>query len=220
MGRFRIGIITAAAVLCGAALVGCGSNNNKSNNSAAAANATASAQIKTLSGVSTTVDLDPGTLKVLADNKVMVAPVAPAKLVQDPGTPVAGGSGVHAVFPITGGNVSIYPETALPFIRGSVTHSGGLTFSAGSASLTATDFIIDPGASTLTATVGGQQVRLFDLDGHNVKVSKDAQGMVHLDGTVVELSQPAADALNKTFNVTLFKQGIVIGIAHIVAAGS
>lgn len=220
MVSFRIGMITAAAVLCGAALVGCGSNNNKSNSGAAGANATASAQIKTLTGVTTTVDIDPGTLKVLTENKVMVAPVAPAKLAQDPGTPAAGTSGVHAVFPITGGNVAIYPQTALPFIRGSVMHSGGLTFSAGTASLTATNFIIDPGASTLTATVGGAQVVLFNLDGHNVQVSKDAQGMVHLDGTIVELSQPAADALNKTFNVSLFKQGIVIGVAHIVAAGS
>lgn len=216
MRRTAFATFAAVAVLSGAALVGCSSKNNAPSN----ASPTASAAINTLTGVSTTVDIDPNTLQVLTQNKVMVAPVAPATVTQDPGTPAAGSSGVHATFPITGGHVSIYPQNDLPFIRGIVNHSGGLTFSAGGKSLTATNFVVDPGASTLTATVGGQQVRLLDLNGQNVKVSKDAQGMVRLDGTIAVLSQPAADALNSTFGVTLFKQGIPLGVVHIIATGS
>jgi hypothetical protein len=202
---------TAAIAMLGSTLVfaACSSNNNSSN----AATAKPTAAINKLSGMSTSVDLDPGTAKVLADNKVTVAPVGPATAAQSDTTTTVS-------FPITGGNVSIYPQTALPFIRGVVDHSGGLTFSAGDKSLTATDFVVDPGASTLTATVGGNKVQLLDLNGQNVKVSKDAQGMVHLDGTIAELSAPAADALNKTFGVSLFKQGIPLGVVHIVATGT
>lgn len=188
-------------------LAACSSKNNSN------ASAKPTAQINALSGVSTAVDLNPDTAKVLADNHVMVAPVGPATAAQSGGT-------TTVTFPITGGHVAIYPQNDLPFIRGSVMHSGGLTFLAGDKSLTATNFIVDPGASTLTATVGGQQVQLLDLDGHNVKVTKDAQGMVHLDGTVAELSTAAANALNQTFGVSIFKQGIPLGVVHITATGT
>jgi hypothetical protein len=198
-----------AAVLIGslALLAACSNKNN------ASSSAKPIATINTLSGVSTVVDLNPDTAKVLADNHVTVAPVGPATAAPSGGT-------TAVTFPITGGHVAIYPQNDLPFIRGSVTHSGGLTFSAGDKSLTATNFIVDPGASTLTATVGGQQVQLLDLDGHDVKVTKDAQGMVHLDGTVAQLSSAAANALNQTFGVNIFKQGIPIGVVHITATGT
>ncbi|HLZ68671.1 MAG TPA: hypothetical protein VKV26_02060 [Dehalococcoidia bacterium] len=204
----RIRMLSVAILIGVAVLVAaCSSKNNA--NTAAKPTAT----ISTLSGVSTVVDLNPDTAKVLADNHVMVAPVGPATAAPSGGTTAVS-------FPITGGHVSIYPQNDLPFIRGSVSHSGGLTFSAGDKTLTATNFVVDPGASTLTATVGGQQVQLLDLDGHDVKVTKDAQGMVHLDGTVAELSSAAASALNQTFGVSIFKQGIPIGVVHITATGT
>ncbi len=171
-----------------------------------------SASIKSLTGVGTTVTLDPGTAMVLQQNNVMVAPVAPA-------TADASGGMVKVTFPITSGNVDIYPQTVLPFIRGTVKHTGGLTFSAGGKSLSVTNFIVDPGASTLTATAGGSQVMLLELDGSKVMVGKDSAGHVTLDGTVAKLSQAAADALNQTFGVSLFKRGIPLGTVHIVAAG-
>ncbi|HZQ35130.1 MAG TPA: hypothetical protein VFD32_04295 [Dehalococcoidia bacterium] len=197
------------AVLIGslALLASCSNKNNSSST------ARPTATINTLSGVSTVVDLNPDTAKVLADNHVTVAPVGPATAAPSGGT-------TAVTFPITGGHVAIYPQNDLPFIRGSVTHSGGLTFSAGEKSLTATNLIVDPGASTLTATVGGQQVQLLDLDGHDVKVTKDTQGLVHLDGTVAQLSSAAANALNQTFGVSIFKQGIPIGVVHITATGT
>jgi hypothetical protein len=192
-------------------LAACG-NDTTTSGGTASASATPSASIASLTGVGTTVTLDPATAMVLQQNNVMVAPVAPA-------TADASGGMVKVTFPITGGNVDIYPQNDLPFIRGKVTHSGGLTFSAGGKSLTVTNFIVDPGASTLTATAGGNQVMLLDLDGSKVVVGKDSAGHVTLDGTVAKLSQAAADALNQTFGVTLFKKGIPLGTVHIVAAG-
>lgn len=96
---------------------------------------------------------------MLEDNTVAVAPVAPA-------TAVAGAIS----FPFAGGAV----EAETP--AGTIDHSGGLEFSAGT-SLEATDFIIDTTAGTLTTT----------------------------------LTAEAAAALNDTFSVTIFEEGLSIG---------
>ncbi len=204
--------VLAAAGGAAFLLAACGTATaTDSGNTAASASATPSASIKSLTGVGTTVTVDPSTASVLQKNSVSVAPVSPA-------TADASGGMVKVTFPITGGNVDIYPQNDTPFIRGTVKHSGGLTFSGGGKSLTATDFVVDPGASTLTATVGGSQVMLLELDGSKVMVGKDSAGHVTLDGTVAKLSQAAADALNQTFGVSLFKRGIPLGTVHIVAA--
>ena len=126
------------------------------------------------------------------------------------------GGSTAVSFPVTGGEAFVFSSSDLPMIRGDVVHSGGLTFSAGDKSLTVTNFIVNPGSSILTATVGGKQVPLFELDGQKVKIGNDGSGNVTLDGTVVRLSPQAADALNTTFGVSLFKEGIPVGTAHIV----
>jgi len=191
------------------------SSNGATSSSGGAASSSASASpkasIKTLTGVDTKVDLDPGTAGVLNTHGVSVAPVAPATAAMASGT-------VEVSFPITGGNVDLYDQSQLPFIRGTVKHSGGITFSAGGKSLTATDFVVDPGASTLTATVGGQQVQLLDLNGSKTQISMDGAN-VKLDGIEATLSQAAADALNQTFGVTIFAKGIPLGAVHLTAAG-
>jgi hypothetical protein len=172
-----------------------------------------SAEFLDLKGVSTSVDLDPATAKVLADNKVTVAPVEPA-------TVSTSGGKTTVSFPISEGYVAVYPASQPSYIRGAFSHTGGLTFSAGGKSLTVTDFIVNPGTSKLSATVGGKSVaQILDLDGTNVKVSQDG-GSTKLDGTIAKLSQTGADALNKTFNVSLFKAGIPLGEVHVVATGT
>lgn len=212
LSKRLIAAVGAGAVVL--ALTACSSkSNNTTNAKAASAGQAPNGAIGGLTGVSTTVDLDTSTAMVLQQNKVTVAPVAPATAAAQNGTTAVS-------FPITAGYVALYPHDQLPFARGILTHSGGLTFSAGGKTLTATDFIVNPGSSVLTGTVGGNSVPLLDLDGSKVQVSNDAQGQVHLDGTVAKLSQQAADALNQTFGVTLFKQGIPLGVVHIVAKGS
>jgi len=171
-------------------------------------------EVLSLKGVSTSVDLDAGTAKVLADNKVTVAPIAPA-------TANTSGGTTTVSFPITEGYVAVYPPTEPSYIRGTFSHVGGLKFTAGGKSLELTDFIVNPGNSTLTATVeGGSAASILDLDGTNVKVSQDAQGQTRLDGTIAKLSQTGAEALNKFFNVSIFKAGIPLGEVHVVATGT
>jgi hypothetical protein len=164
--------------------------------------------------VNTSVTLDPGTLKVLTDNKVTPTPIAPA-------TVAASGADTNATFPITQGFVSVFPTTDPNYIRGAVSHAGGLKFTAGGKSLDLTDFVVNTGDSTLTATVnGGSAAPILDIDGSALKISTDAQGNTKLDGAIAKLSQVGADALNKYFGVSLFKQGIVLGVVHVTAKGT
>jgi hypothetical protein len=162
------------------------------------------------------VTLDAATAGVLKSNGVSVAPVGPA-------TATMASSNTVVAFPITGGHVSLFDKSVqangTPWFQGEVDHSGGLTFAAGSKEVTVTNFIVDPGKSLLTATAGGAQLPLLFLDGTNVAVSKDAAGHVLLDGTVAKLTQQAADALNITFGVSLFKKDIPVGTVHLTAAG-
>ncbi len=171
-----------------------------------------SAELLGLTGSTTNVDLDASTAQVLKDNGVSVAPVAPA-------TVSTSGSTTTASFPITEGYVAIYPQDQRPFVRGTFSHSGGLTFTAGGKSVTATDFIVNPGSSTLTATVGGNGVQLLDLDGTNVRITQDGS-TTRLEGTVAKLSATAASALNQAFGVSLFRQGIPLGVVRIAATGT
>ena len=201
-------LTTAAGVIALAAGVATGGQLAASAQSLTAP----SAEFLTLSGVSTKVDLDNSTLAVLAQNGVSVTPVAPA-------TVFASGGTTTATFPITEGYVAVFPQSQVPFIRGAFSHSGGLTFTAGGKSITATNFIVNPGTSKLTATVGGNSVQLLDLDGTNVKVTQDG-ATTRIEGTVAKLSSTAASALNSTFGVTLFTQGIPLGVVRIAAQGT
>ncbi|HEX3621429.1 MAG TPA: hypothetical protein VHT97_03855 [Acidimicrobiales bacterium] len=176
------------------------------------ATADKTARITRLAGQSTSVKLDPDTAKALASLNVAVAPVGTAKF--DSATSTVS-------FPITGGFAAIHSDLAYKpgYIAGSVIHEdSGLKFSSGSKSLEVTDFVVDPGASILTATAGGKSgIPLLSLDGTAVKVSMDGSNVV-LDGTVAKLTAPGAAALNATFGVTAFKEGIPLGTVHLVAS--
>lgn len=197
------GLITTAALHAGAA------SNNPFESYVYDGRQHTTAALPVIGGGSTTVTLDPSTAQLLQQNHVDVAPVAPA-------TAGSSNGSVAVKFPVTGGEAFVFPANDLPFVRGDVLHAGGLTFSSGNKSLTATDFVVNPGTSILTASVGGKEVPLFELDGHNVKVGNDGSGDPTLDGTIVRLSPQAAAALNSTFGVSLFEEGVPVGTAHIV----
>lgn len=170
--------------------------------------------IPSLSGVGTSVALDPATAAALKSLGVSVAPAGKATFDQATST---------VTFPITSGYAEIHSDhNAKPgWILGSVEHDGsGLTLSAGSTSVTLSNFVVDPGNSVLYGTVGGQpKVALLDLDGTNVKVSMDGANVV-LDGTVAKLTQTAASALDSAFKTTAVKAGLPLGTVHLVAKGT
>ncbi len=171
-------------------------------------------EISRLTGKSTSVKLDAGTAKALSGLGVAVAPTGS-------GTFDSATSTVS--FPITGGFVAIHSDLNYKpgYIAGVVLHqASGLKFSKGDTSIEVSDFVVDPGNSTLTATAGGKSgIPLLALDGTNVKVSKAGSDVV-LDGTVAKLTGPGAAALNATFGVTAFTEGLPLGTVRLVASGS
>jgi hypothetical protein len=170
-------------------LVACGDDDDDATTEAAT---TAPATL-TLTGEGTTLVLDSATAGVLTDNDVTVAPIDPA---------TAGDDGI--TFPITGGQVEAES------LAGTIDHSGGLVFTAGGTELELTDFVIDTTAGTLSATAGGAQVPILDVDLSGLQRSDDA-GTIVLEGITVSLSADGATALNETFGVTLFEEGLAIG---------
>ena len=172
------------------------------------------AEVSRLDGTSTSVALDPSTASALQQLGVSVAPVGSATFDSSTST---------VSFPITGGFAAIHGDRNYQpgYIAGVVLHqASGLKFSKGGKSLEVTDFVVDPGNSMLTATVGDKSgVPLLFLDGTNVKVSTQGPDVV-LDGTVAKLTPTAASALNSTFGVSAFQEGTPLGTVHLVASGS
>lgn len=212
--RLPLAIAATAALALGAA--GCGGSSNDSpaaqTQSRDPADNTPQVTLASLSGTDTAVAVDAKALAALTSLGVAPAPTGGAKLTMTYGPTLA--------FPITGGSVKVYDKAKVsPYVTGSVEHNGsGLMFSKGATKLVVSDFVVDPGASMLTATVAGKPgFPLFFLDGSDLKISKDSAGNAKLDGSKVELTSEAAGALNQTFKVTAFQPRMLIGIAHITA---
>jgi len=170
------------------------------------------AEINRLSGKQTAVKLDAGTADALKTLGVAVAPTGTGKFDAATGT---------VSFPITGGFAAIHSDKNYKpgYITGNVVHEGsGLKFSKGDKSIEVSNFVVDPGASTLTATAGGKSgIPLLSLDGTNVAVSQSGSDVV-LQGTVAKLTATGAGALNSTFGVTAFKEGLPLGVVTLTAS--
>ena len=210
--------ITAAVLAIAAlsfAVAACGSSSDDSSSSAPKP----VAKIDPVTGVSTKVTLDTGFVDALTSLKVTPAPVGKATISK---------AGV-ADFPITGGKVTYYdPQSDYrPFVQGILMHDGsGLSLTAGGTEVDLTDFVIDPGTSTLTGKVSvngkvaAPSALLFDLDGSTLKpLISNPDGSATLEGTTVKLSADAASLLNDTFKIDALKPGLVIGISAITVKG-
>ncbi|MDQ6837782.1 MAG: hypothetical protein M3137_05445 [Actinomycetota bacterium] len=171
-------------------------------------------EISRVDGQTTSVALDAGTAAALKSLGVAVAPEGKATF--DSASSTIG-------FPITGGFAAIHSDKSYQpgYIDGVLIHQGsGITFSKGGKSLAITDFVVDPGGSTLSGTVGGKVgVPIATLNGAPLQVTTPG-GTVHLDGTIVNLTPTAAMALDTTFGTTAVKPGLPLGVAHIIVAGS
>jgi hypothetical protein len=123
-------------------------------------------------------------------------------------------------FPITGGFAAIHSDKGYKpgYIVGNVVHeASGLRFIKGDRSIEVTDFVVDPGNSVLTASAAGTSgIPLLFLDGTNVNVAQEGSDVI-LEGTVAKLTETGATALNSTFGVTAFKEGIPLGVVKLTA---
>lgn len=216
--RAIAGTIAAGALAFGLAACGGSSSGDSGSGggggSSSSASAAPVAQIKSLSGKSTSVKLDAGFTGALTTLGLTPGVVGTGGLVDG-----------SLVFPITGGNVTYYtPGTVKPYVQGSIEHKGsGFSLTAGSIKAEFTNFTIDPGTSQLfgdvsvNGTSAAKQAYLFNLDGSTLKpLQSNTDGTATLTGTIVEISPDAAALLNSTFKTTAVKEGLVVGVATIV----
>jgi hypothetical protein len=211
-GTIAAGALAVGLAACGGSSGGGGSSTGSNNSSSASAKPVA--QIKALTGKSTSVKLDPGFTGALTTLGLTPGVVGTGAL-------TAG----SLVFPITGGNVTYYtPGSVKPYVQGSIEHKGsGFSLTAGSTKAEFTNFTIDPGTSQLfgdvavNGTSAAKQAYLFTLDGSTLKpLQSNTDGTATLTGTIVEISPDAAGLLNSTFKTTAVKAGLVVGVATIV----
>jgi hypothetical protein len=210
--KASVAALVGALALAGAA---CGDNNSSdSNASGTAQTGNKVTAIPSLSGVGTSVKIDAGTAEALKSLGVSLAPIGAATFEAPTST---------ITFPITSGYAEIHSDLNVKpgYIQGSIAHEdSGFSLSAGSTKVELSDFVVDPGNSMLYGTVGGTpKVPLLFLDGTAVKVGTEG-GNVVLEGTVAKLTDTAAGALNKAFNVTALKAGIPLGSVRLVAKGT
>lgn len=174
------------------------------------------ASIESLTGESTSVKLDSGFTEALTSLDVTPAPTGNATV--EDGT---------ASFPITGGNVTVFPPGSVnPYVQGMIMHEGsGLSLTKDDTKVSLEDFVVDPGnPATLSGKVSAngetvaESVKLFDLDGSTLEpiMTDPDEGTATLTGTTVRLSDEASQALNKAFSTDAIKPATTVGIATIV----
>ena len=198
--------LAAAATAVGVALSVAGTSAaqaGSTHHSAAAHSTTARAGTTylALTGGKTTLALNSGTAAALTGAGVTVTPASEA---------TAGSAGIS--FPIQGGLINAKT------LGGSVTHSGGLTFTAGGQSLTIRDFTVNTSKKILTAWVDELDARVAVLDVNLAKAKvKATSKRLTITNVRTTLKQGVADALNGYFSTTLFTGGLKIGTVSVSA---
>jgi hypothetical protein len=204
----RTAVAVAGVALLAVPLAGCGSSDKSSAPKPVAS-------ITDLHGASTAIKLDPGFLKALTSLSL---------------TPGVTGTGAltdgSLVFPITGGNVTVFkPGAVSPYVIGQIHHdTSGLTLSAGGTTVKLYDFNVDPGVSRVYGNVdvngklAATNAFLFQLDGRTLKPLEVKGSNAILTGTKVEISPVAASLLDSTFNTKAVTPDFLVGIATITVA--
>lgn len=196
----------AVAALIALPLAGCGSTSDNSSSPKPVAS------IPALTGQTTAIKLDKGFTDALTALKLTPGVVGTAKLTDG-----------SLVFPITGGNVSVFKPGSVPnYVVGQIQHEGsGLSLTAGNTEVQLTNFNVDPGVSRVYGDVSvngkaaASSAYLFKLDGRTLKPLRTKGNTAILQGTKVEISDVAAPLLDRTFNTTAVKAGLLVGIATI-----
>lgn len=158
----------------------------------------------------TTVTLAPAFLQALTSLKVSPAPLSPARLFTKRGDALI-------AFPITTGAADLAGPKA------EIAHAGGLSLTANGIRVELSSFLIDVtgGTPRLTGLVVANdnlvgRIPLFNLSLTPSSVNA-GESLLRIGDVRVTLSQEAADALNRVFNVAAFAEGIPIGTAKVRA---
>ena len=187
-----------------------GTSNSSSSSSQSAPKPVAS--LDEVTGTSTAIKLDTGFTDALTTLGLTPGVTGDAQLTDG-----------SLVFPITGGNVTVFkPGQVSPYVIGQLQHvTSGLTLTAGDTTVKLSNFNVDPGVSRVYGDVevngesAAKSAFLFQLDGRTLEPLKTEGTDAILTGTKVEISPVAADLLNQTFKTDAVKAGLLVGIATI-----
>jgi len=156
-----------------------------------------------VTGGYTLLKLDAGTAAVLSDAGVGIEATGPA---------IGPAGSTTFAFPIVGGKVNKGQ------LGGRIAHSGGLAITAGNTTLVVKRFVIDLDRGVLTAKVAGADARIPLLRlGAATGGVQASPGLLLLKDVNARLTATAAHALNQTFDTDLFKAGLPIGKATVIA---
>ncbi len=209
----------AGVALLAIPLTACGSENDTNASSASSSSSSSSsakpqavAAIEALTGQDTAIALDKGFTDALTSLKLTPGVVGDAKLEDG-----------SLIFPITGGNVSVFePDAVDPYVIGQIQHeNSGLSLTAGDTTVELTNFNVDPGVSrvygdvTVNGKVAVTSAFLFQLDGRTLKPLQTEGSTAILEGTKVFISDVAAPLLNDTFGTDAVTSDLLVGIAKI-----
>jgi hypothetical protein len=211
--RFASSLALAGAMTLG--LAACGDDPGRQISEAAQGDTPPLVAVESVTGKTTAVALDAGFLEGLTTLKLTPDVVGGAEL--------ENGS---LIFPITGGNVAVYPPGSRdPYVEGILNHEGsGISLTSGTTSVELTNFDVDPGKSLLFGDVSanGQSVvedaPLFFLDGSTLQEPRVEGDDAILEGTTVSLTAAAADLLNQTFETDALTEFFTVGVATITVS--
>jgi hypothetical protein len=173
------------------------SKSNTATSASTAAQAAVAAAPVTLTGRTTTVTVSPSTLATLAAQGITIKAVPPARV------------GKVLVLPVTGGHV------ALATLSGTINQGGGIKLEHAGRSVTLRNFVVNTAAKTITASVGGLRVPVFDLDLASLHRASGTGGTVIIGNVRLLVSPQTATSLNMLLGVPGLKAGGEFGVATI-----
>ena len=207
-----VGLVAVAVAVAGCSSSTTSSTASKSPTAKASPTATAhptaspsvsaAAQTITVTGKNTILVLTASTAQALKNAGVAVSPVSPAT--------TASSGGIS--FPITGGTLT---QAGL---KGTITHSGGLTFTHSGKTVTATDFVLNTTTGVLSATVHGKQVPLLAVSLSTMARTTSGSEIV-ASGITSTIETSAAVLLDAGLVVKVFTKGLPIGALTVYVTG-
>ena len=201
----------AGIVLLALPLAACGDDSD-SDAGSGSGKVEAIAALDAVVGKTTAVTLDAGFADALESLGLTPGVAGTAKLTDG-----------ALVFPISGGNVSLFEPGSVPnYVVGQLQHEGsGFTLTAGDTEVTIGNLNVDPGVSRVygDVLVNGEPVvssaYIFRLDGSTLKPAVLENDTAVLEGTEVYVSDVAAGLLNDTFGTDAVTDQLLVGIAKI-----
>ena len=201
----------AGIVLLAVPLAACGSDSD-SDGGSSSSKPVPVAVIDDVKGQTTAVTLDAGFAEALESLGLTPGVVGSAKLTDG-----------ALVFPISGGNVSVFEPGSVPnYVVGQLQHEGsGFTLTAGDTEVTIGNLNVDPGVSRVygDVLVNGEPVvssaYIFRLNGSTLKPLATEGNTAILEGTKVYISDVAAGLLNSTFKTKAVTDELLVGVAKI-----